>query len=98
LDHDGETLFEAHEGLRNDTGYRGTSLTRKRTPLGPYRRPIPRRVLGGVLGEWVNSRLVSNKEEKRSLGFDHDSAARHETVESGLHHPFAFRVLRLGLH
>ena len=22
--------------------YRGTSLTRKRNPLGPYRRPIPR--------------------------------------------------------
>jgi len=26
--------------------YRGTSLTRKRTPLGPSRRPMPR-VLGG---------------------------------------------------
>ena len=26
--------------------YRGSSLTRKRTPLGPYRRPMPR-VLGG---------------------------------------------------
>jgi len=26
--------------------YRGTSLTRKRTPLGPYRRPMPR-ILGG---------------------------------------------------
>ena len=26
--------------------YRGTSLTRKCTPLGPYRRPMPR-VLGG---------------------------------------------------
>ena len=26
--------------------YRGTSLTRKRPPLGPYRRPMPR-VLGG---------------------------------------------------
>ena len=26
--------------------YMGTSLTRKRTPLGPYRRPMPR-VLGG---------------------------------------------------
>ena len=25
--------------------YRGTSLTRKRTPLGPYRKPMPR-VLG----------------------------------------------------
>ena len=29
--------------------YRGTSLIRKRTPLGPYRRPIPR-VLGGSKG------------------------------------------------
>ena len=29
--------------------YRGTSLTRKRTLLGPYRRPMPR-VLGGILG------------------------------------------------
>jgi len=28
------------------TQYRGTSLTRKGTPLGPYRRPKPR-VLGG---------------------------------------------------
>ena len=27
-------------------GYRGTSLIRKSTPLGPYRRPMPR-VLGG---------------------------------------------------
>ena len=27
--------------------YRGTSLIRKRTPLGPYRRPMPRGVLGG---------------------------------------------------
>ena len=26
--------------------YRGTSLTRKRNPLGPYRKPMPR-VLGG---------------------------------------------------
>ena len=29
--------------------YRGTSLTRKRTSLGPYRRPMPR-VLGGSQG------------------------------------------------
>jgi hypothetical protein len=29
--------------------YRGTSLIRKRTPLGPYRRKIPR-VLGGSYG------------------------------------------------
>ena len=32
-------------------GYRGTSLTRKRTLLGLYRRPMPR-VLGGSLGGW----------------------------------------------
>ena len=29
--------------------YRGTSLVRNRTPLGPYRRPMPR-VLGGPGG------------------------------------------------
>jgi hypothetical protein len=29
--------------------YKGTSLTRKRAPLGPYRRPMPR-VLGGSYG------------------------------------------------
>ena len=34
------STFEDH------TLYRGTSLTRKCTPLGPYRRPMPR-VLGG---------------------------------------------------
>ena len=31
------------------TPYRDTSLIRKRTPLGPYRRPMPR-VLGGSQG------------------------------------------------
>ena len=30
--------------------YRGTSLMTKRTPLGPYRRPVPR-----VLGGWAFS-------------------------------------------
>ena len=29
--------------------YRGTSLVRKRTPVGPYRRPTPR-VQGGLRG------------------------------------------------
>ena len=29
---------------------KGSSLTRKRTPLEPYRRPMPR-----VLGEWASS-------------------------------------------
>jgi len=33
--------------LRHD--YRGTSLTRKRPPLGPYRRPMPQD-LGGSYG------------------------------------------------
>ena len=33
-------------GYRNSGTYRGTSLTGKRTPLGPYRRPMLR-VLGG---------------------------------------------------
>ena len=31
------------------TVYRGTPLKRKRSPLGPYRRPVPR-VLGGSQG------------------------------------------------
>jgi len=34
--------------------YRGTSLMRKCTPLGPYRRPMPRVIGGGggvLLGE-----------------------------------------------
>ena len=33
----------------NQLSYRGTSLARKCTPLGPYRRPMPR-VLGGAQG------------------------------------------------
>jgi len=32
----------------------GYLITRKRNPLGPCRRPIPR-VLGGVLGGWAVS-------------------------------------------
>ena len=31
-------------------GYRGTSPARKRTPLGPYRRPMPKVLLGGSDG------------------------------------------------
>ena len=38
--------------------YRGTSLTRKRTPLGPYRRPMPR-VLEGSWGGRAHARGVS---------------------------------------
>ena len=49
-----ETRWGSPEGVngtnqtlhRNANSYRGTSLTGKRTPLGPYRRPMPR-VLGG---------------------------------------------------
>jgi len=54
---------EASRGFRREGGrkralflatrpgamYRGTSLIRKRTPLGPYSRPMPR-VLGGSYG------------------------------------------------
>ena len=40
----GEVLLEACRG-HSKLRYRGTSLERKRNPLGPYRRPMPR-VLG----------------------------------------------------
>ena len=43
----GSSFLGSQQGLE----YRGTSLTRKRTPLGPYREPMPR-VLGGSLGGW----------------------------------------------
>ena len=36
------------------TLYRGTSRIRKRTPLEPYRRPMPR-VIGGSYGSWAVS-------------------------------------------
>ena len=36
----------------NDPQYRGTALIRKRTPLGPYRRPMPR-TLGESQGGWA---------------------------------------------
>ena len=39
---------------RSLSHYRGTSPTRKRTPRGPYRRPMPR-VQGGPLGGWALS-------------------------------------------
>ena len=58
LDHDD---VGAYYWLKGDTqarrcprppslSHRGTSLTRKRTTLGPYRRPMPR-----VLGGWAFS-------------------------------------------
>ena len=52
-----------HGGLREDPRvewsnlYRGTSPTRKRTPLGPYRRPLPR-VLGG---SWWGARFLMSE-------------------------------------
>ena len=41
---DGKHIF--WRSVSGQTTYRGTSLTRKRTPLGLYRRPMPK-VLGG---------------------------------------------------
>ena len=38
------------EGQTGAKGYRGASLTRKRAPLGPYRRPMPR-ILRGSQGD-----------------------------------------------
>ena len=50
--HGGGTEEGLHRGIEHGVehrphhrhlfGYRGTSLIRKRTPLGPYRRPMPR--------------------------------------------------------
>ena len=45
--------FFIWEVEQDETFYRGTSLTRKRTPLGPYRRPMP--MVLGVLGGWAFS-------------------------------------------
>ena len=56
----GRMSLLATGGLRKRTMYRGTSPIRQRTPLGPYRRPMPR-VLGGgyaygrVLRGWAFS-------------------------------------------
>ena len=44
--------FESEGSETPPPMYRGTSLTRKRTPLGAYRRPMPR-VLGGPRGVGV---------------------------------------------
>ena len=52
-----DSNFNVRVKLRNglyaqdgsNSSYRGTSLIRKRTPLEPYRRPMPR-VRGGFLG------------------------------------------------
>ena len=44
-----ETKYQRPE-TRDQRSYRGTSLTRKRFLLGPYRRPTPR-VLGGPKGQ-----------------------------------------------
>ena len=39
-------ISPATSGVTSEPPYRGTSIIRKCTPLGPYRRPMPR-VLGG---------------------------------------------------
>ena len=41
-------------GIVCEAACRSTPLTRKRTPLGPYHRPLPM-VFGGVLGGWAFS-------------------------------------------
>ena len=44
-------MFQSSMSLKTTPPrYRGTSLTRKHSPLGPYRRPMPR-----VLGGWAFS-------------------------------------------
>jgi len=45
-DNEHKRTHEPRPGRETVHMYRGTSLTKKRTPLGPYRRPMPR-VLGG---------------------------------------------------
>ena len=55
---DGNGLKES-ETNRTLPVYRGTSLARKRTPLGTYRRPVPR-VLGGWLFAYERGTPVSN--------------------------------------
>ena len=47
---EGPTHTELHDILQ--VTYRGSSLKRKCTPIGPYRRPMPR-VLGGPRGVGV---------------------------------------------
>ena len=42
----GESVARVSPRWREGSLYRGISLTRKRNPEGPYRRPMPR-VLGG---------------------------------------------------
>ena len=37
--------------LALESNYRGTSLIRNRHPLGPYRRPLPRVLVGGSYGD-----------------------------------------------
>jgi len=51
LDKEGKAhpRYQKHHNLFDFGGYRGTAPMRKRTPLGPYRRPTPR-VLGGSQG------------------------------------------------
>ena len=45
------SVFRSYPEKKSAVPYRGTSLIKKRTPLGPYRRPMPR-VPGGSEGGW----------------------------------------------
>ena len=60
--------------------YRGTSPIRKRTPLGPYRRTIPRALWGSwgggrfLMGEvplYTLNQLLQTPSEVRSLNTEH---------------------------
>jgi len=58
--HGQERPTPAHLEPASDVGcevYRGASLIRKRTPLGPFRRPMPR-VLGG---SWRGGRFLMSE-------------------------------------
>ena len=54
---------------KTERRYRGTSLTRKRSPLGPYRGPMPR-VLGGPggVGFFIWARYPCTLRSTRALG------------------------------
>ena len=70
--------------------YRGTSLVRQRTPLGPYRRPMPR-----VLGRSLVARRPSRARIKKYGNSVRDVRHRHEhrsvvPIPSGNRYSMAF--------
>ena len=67
--------------------YRGTSLTRKGTPLGPYRRPMPR-VVGGLQGggHFLMGEVPLYTEAKRSSEPFHVTARCPPMVELNRSH------------